>query len=67
MKKPTSITRRNDKRLRWAKNICTKWEKASLAKTSSLYTVEDWRVQNAINEQRYERAVALIVAHKLSQ
>jgi len=59
--KPTSITRREGKRL------CRKWEKASLANTSSRYTVEYWQVQKAINEKRYERAVALIVAHKLSQ
>lgn len=56
-----SITRREGKRLRWARNICRKWLRdGGAVKTHDPILYE-------IVEQRYERAVALIVAHKLSQ
>ena len=51
--------------LRRARNVVKRWEKKSLERTSSRFTQEDWEIQNAINEKRYERACALILADKL--
>ena len=48
------------RRLRWARSVIKKWG-------SSPWQPSDVEIINEINEWRYERAVALIVAQKLKQ
>jgi len=64
--KPTSITRRDGKRLRWAKNIVKKRERDNLGRFVIL-GMPEYKIAVACQAKRYERAVALIVAHRLSQ
>jgi len=66
--KPTSITRREGKRLRWARNIVKQWQDRRDRLHSNLGSYQAAvDIENEILAKRYERAVALIVAHKLSQ
>ena len=61
-----SITRREGKRLRWARNIVRQWQHDK--EMEPVYGSAGYRqVVDMILAKRYERAVALIVAHKLSQ
>jgi len=62
------ITRREGKRVRWAKNIIKQWlEQPREQPYDHHYWDYYWGVVDEIKLKRYGRAVALIVAHKLSQ
>jgi hypothetical protein len=66
MKTNTKHHSRDGKRLRWARNVIKEWENTPKMPPLA-WSKECSDVYVQINRNRYERAAAIIVAHKLSQ